>query len=73
MPGSLRCSTTQSMAEMTCDTSVLPCASATLRLMIREFGAMPLYACGLSAGFPVYGSWPAMTPAMNVPWPKVSR
>ena len=29
------------MAAMTCDTSVVPCASATLRLTIREPGAMP--------------------------------
>jgi hypothetical protein len=42
MPGSPRCWTTQSIAAMTCDTSVLPYASATLTLTIRASGAMPL-------------------------------
>ena len=42
IPGSLLCWTTQSIAAMTCDTSVLPRASATFRLMTRASGAMPL-------------------------------
>ena len=37
----MRFFTTQSIAAITWDTSVLPLASATLMLMIREFGAMP--------------------------------
>ncbi len=40
-PASRECATTQSMAAMTCDTSVLPWASASLMLTIREPGAMP--------------------------------
>ena len=41
MPASLRCWTTQSIAAITWDTSVLPWASATLRLITRAFGATP--------------------------------
>jgi len=68
MPGSLRCCTTQSIAAMTCETSALPRASATLRLISRAPGAMPAYELG-----EVLPSEPAMMPAMKVPWPKVSR
>jgi hypothetical protein len=32
-PGSLRCATAQSMAAMTCETSLAPSAEATLRLI----------------------------------------
>ena len=41
MPSSLRCWTTQSIAAMTCETSVPPSAVATLMLTIRASGAMP--------------------------------
>jgi len=41
-PLSLLCCTTQSMAAITCETSLRPCASATLRLTMRAPGAMPV-------------------------------
>jgi len=61
-PGSCACWTTQSIAAITCDTSAPPSAVATLRLTIRASGAMPRYSL----------SWPAISPAMNVPCPYVS-
>ena len=74
-PASRECATTQSMAAMTCDTSVLPWASASLMLTIREPGAMPRNRV-LSVAYVEDvdpESRPAMMPAMCVPWPKVSR
>ncbi len=75
IPVSLRCCTTQSIAAMTCETSVAPRALATLMLMIRASGATPVNESwevrSLTEVAPL--SLPAMIPAMCVPWPKVSR
>ena len=74
IPGSLACATTQSIAAITWETSVFPWASASLRLTIREPGAMPR-KCVLSEAYVdglVPASRPAMIPAMWVPWPKAS-
>ena len=75
IPLSLRCCTTQSMAAITWDTSTPPSAVATFTATIRASGAIPRYA---DAGADAYGavrvlSLPAITPAMNVPCPLVSR
>ena len=40
-PSRLRFCTTQSIAAMTCETSVAPWRFATFRLTIRESGAIP--------------------------------
>ena len=42
-PGSCACWTTQSIAAITCETSVPPSAVPTFRLMIRASGAIPRY------------------------------
>ena len=72
-PGSWACCTTQSMPAMTCETSLRPKASATLTLTMRASGAMPWYAEVSLELAPVPGSRAAIRPAMNVPWPNVSR
>ena len=43
--GSLRCCTAQSMAAMTCETSVLPSAAGDLQVHERASGAMPTWYC----------------------------
>ena len=75
MPGSCACWTTQSIAAITWVTSAPPSAAATLSETIRASGAMPRYADAgaLEYGAVSDGSCPAMSPAMNVPWPFVSR
>ncbi len=65
-----RFSTTQSIAAMTCDTSVAPCESATLTLTRRASGATPTKRSSpFSTGRSTALSRPAMMPAMWVPCP----
>ena len=73
-PLSLRCWTTQSIAAMTWLTSVPPSATPTLTRHDPRVG------CHAAVGGGCIGirlvrapSRPAMRPAMNVPWPFVSR
>jgi len=63
------------MAAITWETSVPPSAVPTFRLTIRASGAIPRYALGgdWSYGAVRVGSFPAISPAMNVPCPYVSR
>src|SRR4051794_1861859 len=58
-PTSSWLTTTQPMPAMTFDRLVDPSAPATFTEMMRAAGATPLWA----------GPLPAMSPAMNVPWP----
>ena len=58
------------MAAITCDTSTAPSDVATLMLVSWAPGAMPWKRLPPNR---VFGSLPAMMPAMWVPWPKVSR
>ncbi len=65
-----RCSTTQSMPAMTCETSTPPSAVPTFTLTSRASGAMPTKC--LASFSPPTGvalSRPAIRPAMCVPCP----
>ena len=69
-PSLFRCCTTQSMAAMTCETSVAPSLDATLIETIRAPGAAPTKAWSYSSSsLPggIHASRPAIRPAMWVP------
>lgn len=65
--------TTQSMAATTCDTSTEPSEAPALTSTMCASGAMPAKLRGLSRSLrnsnSEVESWPAMRPAMCVPWP----
>ena len=69
LPLSLRCWTTQSIPAITCETSVAPCASATLTETILASGAIPRKCDASPAYAPAVAAFarPAMMPARCVP------